>query len=51
LCKRAKEEENPRELARLLDEIDDRLSELTTELREILEEVESVIKTKRRWLT
>jgi len=51
LCKRAKDVENPRELARLLKEIDDGLSELDSELRDILEEVESVIRTKRRWLT
>ena len=45
------EEENRRELARLFKEIDDGLSELTSEFREILEEVGSVIRTKRRWLT
>jgi MEDS: MEthanogen/methylotroph, DcmR Sensory domain len=50
LCKRAMEEENRRELARRFKEIDDGLSELNSESREILKEVERVIRTKRRWL-
>jgi hypothetical protein len=40
-------EENPRDLARLLKEIDDGLSEFHCELREILEEVQSLIRTNQ----
>lgn len=48
LCKMAKREENPQELARLLNKIDGCLSELNTELQEILGEVERLIRAKLR---
>jgi hypothetical protein len=44
----AKREENPQELARLLNKIDGCLSELNSELRVISEEVERLIRTKLR---
>jgi hypothetical protein len=50
LCKKAREEEDPRELARPFKEIDEGLSELNRQLGEILEDVESVIREKGRWV-
>jgi hypothetical protein len=48
LCKKAREEEDPRELARLFKEIDDGLSVLSRQLEDILAELENVIRTKGR---
>ena len=48
LCKRAQKGDDPRELARLLEEIDDGLSELVDEVLEVIEEVTNVIRTKQR---
>jgi hypothetical protein len=48
LCSRALGETDPNKLAVLLNEIDDILSESEAELRDMLQEVEQVLKKKGR---